>query len=164
MAHKIHIQEAMRLTGKSRRTLYRDMDAGYVSFQRDARNRRYFDVAELIRAYGELQGEDGTPISEPDPPAPPSAAESLAVARQALERVGELVEENQRYREMVVALVEENRQDREYMTNCMELLLGKVDERKLPTPTRAALQHQGDPHGLRTLLHRLSGPTQGEEQ
>ncbi len=158
MAQPIHIQEAMRLTGKSRRTLYRDMDAGYVSYQRDARNRRYFDVAELIRVYGALKGEDGTPITEPEPEAPPSAAESLAVARQALDQVASLVEENARYRDMVVALVEENRQDREYMTSCMELLLGKVGEDKLPAPTRAALQHQGDPHGLRTLLHQLSGP------
>lgn len=163
MAPPIHIQEAMRLTGKSRRTLYRDMDAGYLTYNIGPRGRRYFDLAELLRVYGELQGAEGEPITEPEPPAPPSAAESLDVARQALDRVAQLVEENARYREMVVQLVEENRQDRQFMTDCMQLLLGKVGEDKLPAPTRAALQHQDDPHGLRTLLKQLSGPASREE-
>ncbi len=112
MGQRIHIQEAMRLTGKSRRTLYRDMDAGYVSYQRDARNRRYFDLAELIRAYGELKGEDGEPIQaapEPPPSAPRDDVTSALVgAIEALtQQVKVLTDQNQYILDRVNGLSED---------------------------------------------------------
>lgn len=48
------IQEAMDLTGKSRRTIYNHCDAGRVSFTVGPDGRRYFETAELERVYGRL--------------------------------------------------------------------------------------------------------------
>lgn len=48
------VQEAQNLTGKSRRTLYRDMAKGRLSWVSDADNGRRLETSELIRVYGEL--------------------------------------------------------------------------------------------------------------
>lgn len=49
------VQEAQNLTGKSRRTLYRDMAAGRLSWEVEGENARRLETSELIRAYGELK-------------------------------------------------------------------------------------------------------------
>jgi len=48
------IQEAQKLTGKSRRTLYRDMATGRLSWAPETDNTRRLETSELIRAYGPL--------------------------------------------------------------------------------------------------------------
>ena len=48
------IQEAQKLTGKSRRTLYRDMAAGRLSWEPEGEKARRLETSELIRAYGAL--------------------------------------------------------------------------------------------------------------
>jgi len=48
------IQEAQTLTGKSRRTLYRDMAKGRLSWTPEGDNARRLETTELIRAYGPL--------------------------------------------------------------------------------------------------------------
>lgn len=48
------IQEAMKLTGVSRRTLYNHSDAGRVAYSVGNDGRRYYETAELERAYGKL--------------------------------------------------------------------------------------------------------------
>ena len=55
------IQEAQKLTGKSRRTLYRDMAAGRLSWAPEGDNARRLETAELIRVYGEL-----LPLAQPE--------------------------------------------------------------------------------------------------
>ncbi|MGP4958736.1 hypothetical protein [Pseudomonas helleri] len=55
------IQEAQKLTGKSRRTLYRDMATGRLSWVPEGDNGRRLETSELIRAYGELK-----PMAQPD--------------------------------------------------------------------------------------------------
>lgn len=54
------IQEAQKLTGKSRRTLYRDMAAGRLSWAPEGDNARRLETSELIRVYGELK-----PMAQP---------------------------------------------------------------------------------------------------
>ncbi|HHA1672676.1 TPA: entry exclusion protein 1 [Enterobacter roggenkampii] len=49
------VQDALKLTGKSRSQLYRDMAKGLVSYRTGKNNRREFETSELIRAYGELR-------------------------------------------------------------------------------------------------------------
>lgn len=49
------IQEAQTLTGKSRRTLYRDMAAGRLSWAPEGESGRRLETSELIRVYGELR-------------------------------------------------------------------------------------------------------------
>ncbi|EBV5496052.1 entry exclusion protein 1 [Salmonella enterica subsp. enterica serovar Newport] len=46
--------EALKLTGKSRSQLYRDMRSGRVSYRTGKNDRREFETSELIRSYGEL--------------------------------------------------------------------------------------------------------------
>ncbi|WP_143345854.1 entry exclusion protein 1 [Enterobacter sp. 18A13] len=49
------VQDALKLTGKSRSQLYRDMAKGLVSYRKGKNNRREFETSELIRTYGELR-------------------------------------------------------------------------------------------------------------
>ncbi|MFA0921789.1 hypothetical protein ALP73_01630 [Pseudomonas coronafaciens pv. garcae] len=56
------IQEAQKLTGKSRRTLYRDMAAGRLSWEPEGENSRRLETSELIRVYGELK-----PLAQSEP-------------------------------------------------------------------------------------------------
>ena len=48
------IQEAQKLTGKSRRTLYRDMSKGRLTWAPEGDNARRLETSELIRVYGAL--------------------------------------------------------------------------------------------------------------
>jgi hypothetical protein len=54
------VQDTLKLTGKSRSQLYRDMAKGLVSYRTGKDDRREFETSELIRAYGELR-TDATP-------------------------------------------------------------------------------------------------------
>lgn len=49
------LNEAVKLTGRSRRSIYRDMATGLVSYGVDASGNRQFDTSELMRAYGALK-------------------------------------------------------------------------------------------------------------
>lgn len=50
------IQEAILLTGKSRRTIYDHCTSGRLSYSIGPDERRYFETSELIRVYGALRG------------------------------------------------------------------------------------------------------------
>jgi len=54
------VQDTLKLTGRSRSQLYRDMAKGLVSYRTGKDERREFETSELIRAYGELN-QKGTP-------------------------------------------------------------------------------------------------------
>ena len=58
--HKVSLQQAVKMTGKSESTLRRDVKKGKVSAERDERGHLQFDLAELQRVYGEMKstGED----------------------------------------------------------------------------------------------------------
>ena len=57
------IQEAIKLTGKSRKTLYRYMEKGKLSYGFMPDERRFFETSELIRVFGEIKKSD-TPSVE----------------------------------------------------------------------------------------------------
>jgi hypothetical protein len=48
------LKESMVLTGRSRRSLYRDMATGTVSYRVDVSGHRQLETSELMRAYGSL--------------------------------------------------------------------------------------------------------------
>lgn len=48
------VAQAQNLTTKSRRTLYRDMASGLVSYRVNDKGHREIETSELIRCYGEL--------------------------------------------------------------------------------------------------------------
>lgn len=54
---QLSIAEAARLYGKQRKTLYRHMEAGRLSYQVLGSGRRALDLSELIRVYGEPPGQ-----------------------------------------------------------------------------------------------------------
>jgi len=73
------IQEAMALTGVSRRTLYNHSDAGRVAYSVGNDGRRYYETAELERAYGKLAVVAHSPTHENAQSfTPPSDASELA--------------------------------------------------------------------------------------
>lgn len=53
------VSHAQNLTGKSRRTLYRDMASGRVSYRTNGKGHRELETSELIRVYGEPE-QSGT--------------------------------------------------------------------------------------------------------
>ena len=87
------LAQAIELTGRSRRSLYRDMDAGHVSYRVSDDGRRELETSELIRAYGPLRAvaQPGTPVGTP--PIEPLAA--------ILEELKGIREENRLLREEV---------------------------------------------------------------
>ena len=53
--HKVSLQTAVKMTGKSESTLRRHIKSGKVSAERNDRGHLKFDIAELQRVYGELK-------------------------------------------------------------------------------------------------------------
>lgn len=49
------LQNALKMTGRSRSQFYRDMRAGLISYRTSQSGRREFETSELIRVYGELK-------------------------------------------------------------------------------------------------------------
>ena len=68
---RMNINQAAKVVGVARSTLYRDIQEGKVSVGKDGRGKPYVDVAELERAYGSVtlsdtsetvsSGQTGTP-------------------------------------------------------------------------------------------------------
>ena len=92
------MKEAVRLTGRSRRSIYRDITTGRVSSELGRDGQRRFETSELIRAYGPL-----LPVAHPDTPKvaqavtpseahPEGMAEVLAELRELRQEVRELKE------------------------------------------------------------------------
>lgn len=85
------VSQAQKLTGKSRRTLYRDMASGRVSYRTNASGHRECETSELIRVYGPL-ADDGTEerhtVSQADGTAP--GAEIMEELKALRQEVAEL--------------------------------------------------------------------------
>ncbi|TKD45997.1 entry exclusion protein 1 [Azotobacter chroococcum] len=100
------LAQAIELTGRSRRSLYRDMDEGRVSYRVRDDGRRELETSELIRAYGPLRAvaqpgtqsmaHSGTPVGTP-------SVEPLVVI---LEELKSIREENRLLRQEVRELRE----------------------------------------------------------
>lgn len=101
------IQDAVKLTGKSRRSIYDHCTSGRVSYSVGVDGRRYFDTSELIRAYGPLRGSAH--------PAQPEAAQArtpldndladviaAAVAKAVAEAIAPLVERLERAEQRLI--------------------------------------------------------------
>lgn len=94
------LQEAIELTGRSRRSLYRDMDAGRVSYRVRDDGRRELETTELMRAYGALRAvaqpaateaaQAGTPDGTPLETSPELVAALLDELRLLREEVAGL--------------------------------------------------------------------------
>jgi hypothetical protein len=93
------IQEAVALTGKSRRTIYNHCDSGRVSYSVGPDDRRYIETSELIRVYGALHtvaqpaaaevAQVCTPIAHQDAPLTEATARRLVAAMERLIEIEE---------------------------------------------------------------------------
>jgi hypothetical protein len=75
---KVGAQRAAELTGRSKSTIQRAMNAGKLSFELDAHQRRQIDVSELERVFGLLPQESARP-------APSGVEAELEKTQQMLE-------------------------------------------------------------------------------
>jgi hypothetical protein len=60
----VSITEAAKLVRRNRSTLYRDIERGRLSKTVTPEGETQIDTAELLRAYGRLQSDEGEPIDE----------------------------------------------------------------------------------------------------
>lgn len=85
------VSQAQNLTGKSRRTLYRDMASGRVSYRTNGKGHREFETSELIRVYGEPEQsgtDDRHTVTQSR--GTPNEADMMAEIRALRQEVGEL--------------------------------------------------------------------------
>ena len=124
------IQEAMKLTGVSRRTLYNHSDAGRVSYSVGHDGRRYFETAELERVYGQL-----TTVAHSDTQ---QSAQSFTPAPEASELAKLIEDAVQRATAPLVAEIAE-----------LRATLMRI-EHKPDAPATAAAAPQPDPPAVAT--------------
>ncbi|NQZ09375.1 MAG: hypothetical protein HRT35_19640 [Algicola sp.] len=79
----ISIEKAILVTGKSKNALYRQMAKGHINFVRCTKGKRFLEVAELRRLYGEL-------LSEPAEPTPDSIGQVHVNNDELLAVIGQL--------------------------------------------------------------------------
>jgi hypothetical protein len=96
------IDEAASLVGRTRRSLYRAMTEGRLSYGLEADKRRYIDTAELLRVYGAFEppSQDVTQEMSHGVTVPDDLGEIIAkaVARAVAEAVEPLRQEIEKLR------------------------------------------------------------------
>lgn len=110
-SHRVTIPEAVQLTERSRRSLYRDMGQGRLAYHVGPDNRRRLDVSELIRAYGALPG---MPEAASEAPAISAISDEEATPAALLAQMLDVMREQSKtlaaQREEMAALREEVRE------------------------------------------------------
>lgn len=109
------VQDTLKLTGRSRSQLYRDMAKGLVSYRNSKDGRREFETSELIRVYGELNSLE-TPkrhrkgqLKDDAMPAENAQLEAIQQKLDALQETVTLMLEDKIAREAEKRLREEER-------------------------------------------------------
>lgn len=109
------VQDTLKLTGKSRSQLYRDMAKGLVSYRTGKDDRREFETSELIRAYGEFRTSEtpqrhrkGQP-KKGDMPAENPQLEAIQKKLDALQQTVTLMIEDKTAREAERRQLDEER-------------------------------------------------------
>lgn len=91
-------KEAVKLTGRSRRSIYRDMAAGRITTELGRDGQRRFETSELIRVYGQL-----LPVAQPVAPEVAQVDTSLELTT-ILEELRELRQEVKELRQTLLLL------------------------------------------------------------
>lgn len=94
---KLNLSQAAKVTGKNRTTIWRHINSGKLSAERDRDGMPFIDTSELLRVYGELRNN-----------ATPSAEEIQHHATHGYPELVEVIEllrkEQAEMREQIVAL------------------------------------------------------------
>jgi hypothetical protein len=113
---KLGLQAAAELTGRSRSTIHRAMQQGRLSYEKDESGGRLVDTAELLRVFGESPPEDarngaGNGERHAMHNVELRAKLELERAKNALleERIAELKDERDRWREQASRLLTDQR-------------------------------------------------------
>lgn len=137
---KMNVTDAAKAVGKSRKTLYRHMDKGQLSYDEDATGNRVIDVSELQRVYNKVDtgvtgGDAGQSesVSQPDTPKKATDDTELQLLKMQLEHV-ERERETEKERRREAERREEEARDE------VRRLLGIVEShtRQLPAPESEA--------------------------
>lgn len=155
-SHRVTIPEAVQLTERSRRSLYRDMGQGRLAYHVGPDNRRRLDVSELIRAYGALPG---MPEAASEAPAiSDEEATPAALLAQMLDVMREQSKTLAAQREEMAALREES-------VNCAACLrLGTFQAPAPRRPPPMTPQHQPSrQQAWQTCWHALRADIRGIE-
>lgn len=91
-------KEAVKLTGRSRRSIYRDMAAGRITTELGRDGQRRFETSELIRVYGPL-----LPLAQPMAPEV-AQADTPSDMATVLEELRSLRQEVQELRQTLLRL------------------------------------------------------------
>ena len=131
------IKEAIELTGKSRRTLYRHMNAGRLAYGIGEDGHRFIDTTELMRVYGELR----QPVAQVAQP----AAEDMAHGgtQEILAELKAIRGENQALRDELKA-IREKLADRP-----------RIEHKPAPEHQPEPGQSTSTPHPYGSLIERL---------
>lgn len=90
---KVNLSQAAKLTGKNRTTIWRHINGGKLSSERDRDGLPFVDTSELIRVYGELI-PIATPLQEEKPhQATPSYGELVRVVELLRKEQSEMKEQ-----------------------------------------------------------------------
>lgn len=125
----ITVNEAAGLVGRSRRTLYRDMKRGNLSFTTRRDGHRQIETSELERCYGALKMPEPVTLSR------------VTETPETERLLAELIEITKRQASEIAKLREEIRE------------VGR-----LPPPKAEGREHSGDeddPNGFRALVKAL---------
>lgn len=135
----VSLAEAIRLTGRSRSQLYRDVDAGKVSRTSQTNGKPGFEISELLRAYGQLKGAEKRPET---------ADETVLGQHETLrdtvlfeERIRSL-ETELRLRDQIAQQFEERLKDKEAIIEGLKNQVLLIEHVKLSHETESETSHE----------------------
>lgn len=107
---KLNISEAARASNKSRKTLYRHMKSGKLSYENDTLGNRVIDVSELHRVYQDIEmGElksDTVDMSPDTVSMSQSATPSIEALKIRLELVEQQLKLEREEKQRLLAIIE----------------------------------------------------------
>ena len=160
------IQEAVRLVGRTRMTLYRHMDSGRLSYTLDHDKRRRIETAELIRVYGPLKPQEK--IVTPKRKKPADTHTDLL--KMLVEEVRALRAENGKQAEQLAAIKDENHKQAEQLAAIRKELaerprLEQTPAAPTPPPAKAEPEPQPEqPHGRHAFSSIMDRIRQGQAE
>lgn len=79
---KLNLSQAAKAVGKNRTTIWRHINSGKLSYERDRDGMPFVDTSELIRVYGELKQGATPDAKETQHQATPSYSELIGVVEK----------------------------------------------------------------------------------